>query len=157
MISHAATIPDDGPKRTFMINDVRRAYFYAKIQGDVYIGVPEEDDKRGTGMLGHFRLCLYGTRDAAKGWQETLSAIIEQLGLEGEMGVVTPGAPGAAEEDVDDDTPLSGQAVTQYRGVIARCNYMGTDRPDCLFAIKEGCRKMSAPTIGSLRRLLRIG
>ena len=51
-ISHAATIPDDGPKRTIMINDVRHAYFYAKIKRDVYIELPEEDDKRGTGMLG---------------------------------------------------------------------------------------------------------
>ena len=67
IISHAATIPDDGPKRTIMINDVRRAYLYAKIQRDVYIELPEEDDKRGPGMLGKLRLCLYGTRDAAKG------------------------------------------------------------------------------------------
>ena len=72
--------------------------------------------------------------------------IIEQLRLENEKGGVTPGVSGADEEDVDDDTPLVGQAITQYRGVIARCNYMGTDRPDCLFAIKEGCREMSAPT-----------
>jgi hypothetical protein len=83
--------------------------------------------------------------------------IIEQLGLENEKGVVTPGVSGAGEEDVEDDTPLVGQAITQYRGAIARCNYMGTDRPDCLFTIKEGCREMSAPTTGSLRRLFRIG
>ena len=63
--------------------------------------------------------------------------IIDQLGLEKEKGVVTPGVSGADEEDVEDDTPLVGQAITQYRGAIARCNYMGTDRPDCLFAISE--------------------
>ena len=83
--------------------------------------------------------------------------IIEQLGLENEKGVVTPGVSGAVEEDLGDDTRSVGQAITQYRGVIARCNYMGTDRPDCLFAIKEGCREMSGPTAGLLRRLLRIG
>ena len=81
IISHAATILDDGPRRTIMINDVRRAYFYAKIQRGVYIELPEEDDKRGTGTLGKLRLCLYGTRDAAKGWQETLSAHLAEAGF----------------------------------------------------------------------------
>ena len=50
-----------------MINNVRRAFFYAKINWDVYIELPKEDPKFGTGLLGKLRLCLYGTRDAAKG------------------------------------------------------------------------------------------
>ena len=66
IFSHAATIPDDGPKRTIMINDVRRAYFYGQIQRDVYIELPKEDDKRGTGMLGKFRLCFYGSKRLAR-------------------------------------------------------------------------------------------
>ena len=32
-------------------------------------------------MLGKVELCLYGTRDAAKGWQETLSAQFESCGI----------------------------------------------------------------------------
>ena len=252
VISHAATYPDHGPRRMVMVNDVRRAYFYAKIKRDVYIELPAEDDKHGTGMLGKLKLCLYGTRDAAKGWQETLSShlesigfargkghpcvfwhaekgiktlvhgddyvsagsaesmawleaklseayeiqtqklglgvdcqlegkvlnrilrcnddgweieadprhaelVIEQLGLNDDKGIGTPGVSGADEEDNDDDYALTGEDITRYRGVIARCNYLGSDRPDCLFAIKEGCREMSAPTTGSLRRLRRIG
>ena len=35
----------------------------------------------GEGMLGKLKLCLYGTRDAAKGWQETLSAHLETIGF----------------------------------------------------------------------------
>jgi len=50
-----------------MVNDVRRAYFYAKIQREVYFELPEEDEMHGK-MLGKIKLCLYGTRDAAKGW-----------------------------------------------------------------------------------------
>ena len=64
-----------------MINDVRRAYFYAKIQRDVYIELPKEDKDYGKGILGKLRLCLYGTRDAAKGWQETLSSHLESVGF----------------------------------------------------------------------------
>ena len=49
---------------------------------------------------------------------------MEQLGSENDKGVVTPGVSGDNEEDVEDDTPLVGKAITRYRGAIARCNYM---------------------------------
>ena len=71
--------------------------------------------------------------------------------------MATPGVSGNDEEYLDTDVPLVGDDITKYRGVIARCNYLGTDRPDALFAIKEGCREMSKLTTGSLRRLRRIG
>ena len=35
-----------------MMNDVRRAYFYFKIQRDVYIELPKEDPDHAKGMLG---------------------------------------------------------------------------------------------------------
>ena len=57
-----------------MVNDVRRAYFYAKASRDLYIEVSPEDPESGPNVLGKFELCLYGTRDAAKGWQEMLSS-----------------------------------------------------------------------------------
>jgi hypothetical protein len=235
-----------------MVNDVRRAYFYAKIDRDVFIELPPEDPDYGSGKVGKLRLCLYGTRDAAKGWQETLSAhlvglgfvrgvghpsvfshpgrgiktlvhgddyvssgssadlawleselskayeiktqrlgigprlqeegkvlnriirattngweveadprhaelVIEQLGLISEKTVATPGVSGQDEDDLPEDLPLVGSDITCYRGVAARCNYLGPDRPDACFAIKECCREMSAPTTGSLRRLKRLG
>ena len=81
IVSHAATYPQSGSRRMLMINDVRRAYFYAKIQRDVYIELPKEDPDHGKGLLGKLKLCLYGTRDAAKGWQETLSSHLEGIGF----------------------------------------------------------------------------
>ena len=81
IVSHAATQAEDGRRRLVMINDVRRAYFYAKIQRDVYIELPKEDPDYGKDILGKLRLCLYGTRDAAKGWQETLSSHLESIGF----------------------------------------------------------------------------
>ena len=63
-----------------MVDDVRRAYFYAKIQRDVYIDLLEEDEMHGK-MLGKLKVCLYGTRDAAKGWQEALTAHLETIGF----------------------------------------------------------------------------
>ena len=79
--------------------------------------------------------------------------VAEQLGIE-DRGVSTPDASGVDEEDDEGDVPLEGEDVT--RGVIARCNYLAADRPDCVFAFQEGCREMSKPTTGSLRRLRHI-
>ena len=235
-----------------MINDVRRAYFYAHIQRDVYIEVPKEDPRHGPNVLGKLKLCLYGTRDAAKGWQDELSRqleaigfvrgighpavfwhpirqirtivhgddyvssafpedlkwleesltkdyeiktqrlgpvkgweqqgkvlnrivsctddgwtveadprhaelVVEQLGVESARVVASPGVDGTEEEDRDDDQEITGQDMTRFRGVSARCNYLSFDRPDIQFATKEVCREMSKPTTGSLRRLRRIG
>ena len=73
ILSYAATNVA-GERRKIMVNDVRRAYFYAKAMRDIYIELLAEDtDGRGD-VVGKLRLCMYGTRDAAKGWQETLSA-----------------------------------------------------------------------------------
>ena len=44
VISHAATHTPGGAWHMVTVNDVRRAYFYAKIQRDVYIELPPEDD-----------------------------------------------------------------------------------------------------------------
>ena len=46
----------------------------------MYIELPKEDKDHGKGMLGKLRLCLYGTRDAAKDWQETFSTHLESIG-----------------------------------------------------------------------------
>ena len=64
-----------------MIHGVRRKYCYVKIQRDVYIELPKEDPDHGKGLLGKLKCCLLGTRDAAKGWQETLSSHLESMGF----------------------------------------------------------------------------
>ena len=66
--------------------------------------------------------------------------VVEQLGIE-DKGVNTPGIPGIDEEVIEDDVPLEGEDITRHRGTIARCNYLAADRPDCVSAIKEGCRE----------------
>ena len=73
VVSYAATDVPGGKRRQVMVNDVRRAYFYAKATRDVYIELPQEDPDFGSGNICKLRLCLYGTRDAAKGWQAIVS------------------------------------------------------------------------------------
>ena len=56
-----------------MIYDVRRAYWYAEATRDLFVELPEEDEAHGKGdLVGKLKLCLYGTRDAALKWQQTL-------------------------------------------------------------------------------------
>ena len=56
-----------------MINDVSRAYFYAKCSRNLYVELPVEYAEAHPDFIGKLRLCLYCTRDAALNWQETLS------------------------------------------------------------------------------------
>ena len=79
------------------------------------------------------------------------------MGPTDEKGISTPGVSGSEEEDTDDDVDSEGDGNIRYQGVIARCYFLAGDRPDCMFAIKEGFMEMSQPTTGALRRLRRIG
>ena len=59
-----------------MINDVSRAFFEAPAVRQVCVEIPEEDltaaDRR-EDNVGHLRMSLYGTRDAAMNWQEEVA------------------------------------------------------------------------------------
>ena len=82
IISQAATQCADGTfNREVMINDVSRAYFYAKPTRKIYIELPTEDTETKENEVGVLNVCLYGTRDAAKGWQRTLSADLISIGF----------------------------------------------------------------------------
>ena len=83
IVSHAATIEEHhkGERRELMINDVRRAYFYAKQQRNLLINLPKEDLEAGADDIGQLLLCLYGTRDAAKEWQKTLTQHLMSIGF----------------------------------------------------------------------------
>ena len=64
-----------------MINDVRRAYFYAAAVRDLYIHLPEEDELKSEGEVGKLNLSLYVTRDAACNWQDTLARHLGSIGF----------------------------------------------------------------------------
>ena len=64
-----------------MVNDVRRAYFYAKASRNLFVELPEEDPRKAVGPVGRLKLCFYGTRDAAKSWQRTLTDHLLKIGF----------------------------------------------------------------------------
>ena len=84
IVSHAASVDPERPgeRRELMVNDVRRAYFYARQRRHVFIELPAEDDEAQPGEVRELQFCLYGTRGAAREWQRTLSEHLVSLGFE---------------------------------------------------------------------------
>lgn len=56
-----------------------------------------------------------------------------------------------------DDQPLPEDQAALYASLSARVNYLSLDRPDLQFSAKELMRRLSAPTVGSMRALKRMG
>ena len=67
-----------------MVQDVKKAYFYADATRKVYVKLPDEDKKAGEEHLcGVLRKSLYGTRDAAFNWTSAYTKVlVEDLGFE---------------------------------------------------------------------------
>ena len=84
--------------------------------------------------------------------------LLRDLKLDGE-GVKTASSPGvrATQEQLSGDSALSGEKCTPYRAVVARANYLSSDRPELQFSGKEVCRWMASPTELSLAALKRLG
>ena len=65
-----------------MIVDIKRAYFNAPAQKDVYIRLPPEDPRSGEeGLCGKLAKSLYGTRDAGANWHLAYSSFLCRLGM----------------------------------------------------------------------------
>ena len=52
----------------------------------MFIDLPDEDEEALEGEVGHLQLCLYGTHDAAKEWQKTLSRHLVSIGFSAGKG-----------------------------------------------------------------------
>ena len=86
--SHQSS-PDIQKRHIIMVNDVKRAYFYAKAQRPIYVAIPAEDLEEGDeGYVAKLNLSLYGTRDAAQNWADTYTALLKGLGFE--VGMASP-------------------------------------------------------------------
>ena len=74
--------------------------------------------------------------------------IVEQLGVTGSGGITTAGCQNEEVESQEQEEKLPIGDITLFRGVAARANYLGPDRPNMLYASKEVCREMSSPWVG---------
>ena len=69
----------DDPRRQVSLIDISRAYISAIIGRRVFVELPPEAGY-GRGCVGELVKCMYGTRDAAQGWECTYRAALEDLG-----------------------------------------------------------------------------
>ena len=81
--------------------------------------------------------------------------IVEQLGVSGSGGITTSGCQNEEVESPEQEEKLPLCDVTLSRGVAARANYLGPDRPEMLYASKEVCREMSSPSVSGLEKITR--
>jgi len=66
-----------------MVNDVKRAYFYAPAQRPIFVEIPLEDKESGDEpMVAQLNLSLYGTRDAAPNWADSYTKVLRDIGFE---------------------------------------------------------------------------
>ena len=74
-----------GKKGTeIMVNDVKRAYFYAPAVREIYVDLCDED--RGVGeeeLCGLLQYSMYGTRDASQNWQVEFTNTLVENGFVG--------------------------------------------------------------------------
>jgi len=84
--------------------------------------------------------------------------LLRDLKLDG-PGVKVAASPGVklTRDQLDADQPLARDKATPYRAVVARANYLASDRPELQFSAKEVCRWMASPTEASLNALKRLG
>ena len=83
--------------------------------------------------------------------------ISQQLKLGEAKAVSTPGTKEEGRTAENQDEPLNNEQATQYRALVARCNYLSPDRPDISFSVKELARSMANPRQGDWVRLKRLG
>ena len=76
LISRVAS-SQKGPKKTLlMVQDVKKAYFFAPATRRVFIELPPEDYE--PGKVGLLKKSLYGTRDAALNWTTAYTSVLVQ-------------------------------------------------------------------------------
>ena len=62
-----------------MVQDVKKAYFYAPATRDVYVELPPE--RAQPGMCAKLYKSSYGTRDAALNWAQAFSEVLIKMGF----------------------------------------------------------------------------
>ena len=83
--------------------------------------------------------------------------LMEQHGLsEDSNPVVSPAVKAVGEPEEGDGEELGPEEARAFRASGATLNYLGQDRSDIQYAVKEVCVEMSRPTVGGQKKIKRI-
>ena len=75
--------------------------------------------------------------------------IVDAMGMLSAKGVGTTGEDEKAWEEEENNQELDESQATAFRRISARANYLAADRPDIMYSVKELCRHMAKPTVGT--------
>ena len=89
--------------------------------------------------------------------QRHVDLIVQELGLADARPVSTPGESESRDDEDGKSQLLSESEASKFRGLAARANYLAADRTDLMYSVKEICRAMANPTMGSWLKLKRLG
>ena len=67
--------------RRLMLLDVKCAFLYGVMSRRVYIELPRQDPRSGSGAVGLLQKAMYGTRDAPQIWQNEVRNTMEEFGF----------------------------------------------------------------------------
>ena len=81
--------------------------------------------------------------------QRHADIIIHELQLQDARPVSSPGETEAKWEEEENAVLLSSEEASRFRALAARANYLAADRTNIMYAVKEICRSMASPTVGS--------
>ena len=134
------------------INEQMGRWFDIKVRA--ILGEDPEDDKEVT-ILGRIvRWTSNGSEFEADPKHRSL--IMETFGFkEGSKGLVNNGEKDTREEVGDNEEMDKGEA-TEFRGVVARMNFLSQDCPDLQFPVKECSKQMARPTKGAWKSAKKI-
>ena len=66
-----------------MLLDFKKAFLYADIERELYIELPEDDERRAGGQhVGRLNKAMCGTRDAPAAWSRLVRVMLSKLGFE---------------------------------------------------------------------------
>eukprot|EP00973_Karenia_brevis_P040701 5632040-Karenia_brevis.AAC.1 len=66
-----------------MVNDVSRAYFYARSESPTFVRICDEDWEEGDEhRCGELQVSMYGIRQAAQNWQNKVSEVLGKHGFQ---------------------------------------------------------------------------
>ena len=89
--------------------------------------------------------------------QKHVKKIIQGLDLKGANGISTPFSKEENDAEQQEDKALNKEDSRAYRSVTASGNYLGHDRPDVQYAIKQCSKSMSNPTESSWDSMKKVG
>ena len=75
---------------------------------------------------------------------------------ENSKAVAGPSVKGKTGEEEWGTQELVGAEARQFRSGAASLNYLGQDRSDIQYAVKELCQETARPTVGGLAKIKRV-